>query len=246
MSFDRRTFLQAGGGGILGLLLSRYATPTLAHAEAPPAKAKAIIQIWLNGGPSHIDTFDPKPGVATGGPFKAIKTRAPAIQLCEHLPHLADQASHIAVVRSMRSKEGNHQRAQYLLHTGYAPNPTVVHPSLGAWTSSRIGDPTAELPSFVSIGGPSYGPGFLGVAHGPFVLQKAGDIPANVATSPEIDDARFERRRAALDAIEQRFAAETGDAKIDGRRAVYAKAVRMMRSPKTQLFDLSNEPDAIK
>ncbi len=246
MSFDRRTFLQVGGGGLLGLLLAEYGGPSIARADVPPAKAKAIIQIWLNGGASHIDTFDPKPGVATGGPFKSIKSRAAAIELSEHLPHLADRANEIAIVRSMSSKEGNHQRAQYFLHTGYAPNPTVTHPSMGAWTSSRIGDPNADLPSFVSIGGPSLGPGFLGVQHGPFVLQKAGDLPANVATSPEVDDARFDRRRAALDAMEQRFGAETGDAKIEGRRAVYAKAVRLMRSPKTKLFELASEPDATK
>ena len=144
MSFDRRTFLQVGGGGLLGLLLAMYGGPSIAHADVPPAKAKAIIQIWLNGGASHIDTFDPKPGVATGGPFKSIKSRAAAIELSEHLPHLADRANEIAIVRSMSSKEGNHQRAQYFLHTGYAPNPTVTHPSMGAWTSSRIGDPNAD------------------------------------------------------------------------------------------------------
>jgi uncharacterized protein (DUF1501 family) len=221
--------------------------PSIARADSvAPAKAKAIIQLWLNGGPSHLDTFDPKPGTATGGPFKAIKSRAPAIQLSEHLPRVAERADRIAVVRSMSSKEGNHQRAQYLLHTGYAPNPTVIHPSLGAWTSARIGDPNAELPTFVSIGGPSYGPGFLGVQHGPFVLQKAGDLPPNVATAPEVDDARFDRRRDALDMMEKRFAAESGDAKVDGRRAVYAKAVRLMRSPKTKLFDLATEPDATR
>src|SRR5207302_8381790 len=167
---------------VLGLLLAKYAKPSIARADT--AKAKAIIQIWLNGGPSHLDTFDPKPGVPNGGPFKAIKTRAPAIQLCEHLPQLADRADKIAIVRSMSSKEGNHQRAQYLLHTGYAPNPTVIHPSLGSWTSHRIGDPNAEIPSFVSIGGPSYGPGLLGVQNGPVVLQKAGELPPSVATSP--------------------------------------------------------------
>ena len=124
-----------------------------------PARAKACIFLMMEGGPSHIDTFDPKPGRPTGGPFKAIRTRAPGLMLSEHLPLLADRADRIAVVRSMSSKEGNHVRAQYFVHTGYAPNTTVVHPSLGGWTCARLGDPAAELPAFVSIGGPSFGGG---------------------------------------------------------------------------------------
>ena len=116
---DRRTFLRLGASGFMAALLARGepARP----ATPPPAQAKACILLWLNGGPSHIDTFDPKPGKVTGGPFKAIKTRAPAIELCEHFPLLAEEAQHLAVVRGMTSREGNHQRAQFLVHTGYAP-----------------------------------------------------------------------------------------------------------------------------
>ena len=246
-SFDRRTLLQLGGAGFLGLLLSRYAMPALARAaDQPPAKAKACILLWLNGGPSHIDTFDPKPGAPTGGPFKAMKTRAAAVQISEHLPRVANLADKIAFVRSMSSREGNHARAQFLLHTGYAPNPTVQHPALGAWTSRELGDPKSDLPAFVSIGGPSFGPGFLGVQHGPFLVMKAGAMPQNLTLSPGVDDARFERRRAALERMEERFADETGDAKVEGRRAVYAKAERLMKSPRANAFDLSSEPEAAK
>jgi uncharacterized protein (DUF1501 family) len=202
--------------------------------------------LWLNGGPSHIDSFDPKPGRATGGPFKAIKTRAPAMMLSEHLPLLAERADKLSIVRSMSSKEGNHSRAQYYVHTGYAPSPTVAHPSLGAWTSARLGDARAELPAFVSIGGPSFGAGFLGIQNGPFVLQKAGAPPADVKLPPGVDRARFERRRAALDAADDRFARTTGDAKVDGRRDVYAKAVRLMDTPKLDAFDVSGESEATR
>ena len=244
---DRRTFLKASSAGLLGLLLSRYAMPSLAHAAThPTAKAKACILLWMNGGPSHIDTFDPKPGTPSGGSFKAIKTRAAGVQIAEHLPRIASVADRIAFVRSMSSREGNHARAQFLLHTGYAPNPTVQHPSLGAWASRELGDPSADLPAFVSVGGPSLGPGFLGVQHGPFIVMKAGDMPQNLTLSPGVDDARFERRRAALDVMEQRFAGETGDAKVEGRRAVYAKAERLMKSPRAKVFDLSTEPEAAK
>jgi hypothetical protein len=244
--FDRRTVLKVGTSALFGALVSRWLSPAGALAAAPAARAHACVLLWLNGGPSHIDTFDPKPGRATGGPFKAIKARAPGMMLSEHLPLLADRGDRIAVVRSMTSKEGNHGRAQYYVHTGYAPNPTVVHPSLGGWASARLGEPHAELPAFVSIGGPSFGAGFLGVQNGPFVIQKGGQPPADVALPAGVDRARFGRRLAALDAMEVRFAQATGDAKVEGRRQVYAKAVRMMDSPKIDAFDLTAESDATK
>lgn len=254
VSLDRRTLLRVGTSSVFGALVSRWLAPASALAQPPPAApapqvhapAQAIVLLWLNGGPSHIDTFDPKPGRATGGPFKAIRTRAPALQLSEHLPGLAERADKLAVVRSMSSKEGNHMRAQYLVHTGYAPNPTVMHPSLGAWTSARLGDPQAELPAFVSIGGPSFGGGFLGVQNGPFVLQKAGGPPDDVTLPKGVDRARLGRRLAALGEMDQAFAKSTGDAKVDGRRQVYGKAVRLMDSPKIDAFDLSGESDAAK
>jgi uncharacterized protein (DUF1501 family) len=246
---SRRGVLRLGTSAVFGSLVARWLAPRVALAADAPAqkaRAQACILLWLNGGPSHIDTFDPKPGRTTGGPFKAIRTRAPGMMLSEHLPHLAERGDRLAVVRSMSSKEGNHLRAQYFVHTGYAPNPTLVHPSLGGWTSARLSDPQAELPSFVSIGGPSFGAGFLGVQNGPFVLQKAGAPPADVSLPPGVDRARFDRRRAALDAMEERFARETGEAKVEGRRQVYAKAVRLMQAPKLDAFDLTSESDATR
>jgi uncharacterized protein (DUF1501 family) len=166
--------------------------------------------------------------------------------LSEHLPRLAERGERLAIVRSMSSKEGNHARAQYYVHTGYAPNPTVVHPSLGGWTCARLSNELADLPAFVSIGGPSFGAGFLGVQNGPFVLAKAGALPADVAMPRGVDRARFERRQAALDAMEGQFAQQTGEAKVDGRRHVYSKAVRLMQAPKLDAFDLASETETTR
>src|SRR5579872_3852667 len=110
---DRRSFLQIGASAVFGALVARSMWSREALAGTPrvtPPRAGAVILLWLNGGPSHVDTFDPKPGRPTGGPFKAIRTRAPAVQLSEHLPLLADRADRLAIVRSMSSKEGNHAR----------------------------------------------------------------------------------------------------------------------------------------
>jgi hypothetical protein len=249
-SLNRRGFLRVGMGGLLSLLFAQWLDPRAASAQIANRKSKIenrkCILLWMNGGPSHLDTWDPKPGAATGGLFKAIKTRAPGIEISEHLPQVAEQAHHLAILRGMTSREGNHQRAQYLMHTGYVPNPTIVHPSLGGWVSEELGDPNFELPAFVSISGPSFSAGFLGVQYGPFVVQNPGRPIQNVAFAPGVDDARFRQREAALNAMEAQFAAETGDTKVKGRRAVYAKAIRLMRSPKLKAFDLSDEPEAVK
>ena len=242
---DRRGFLRLGVGGFLSFLMAQWLDPTPADAAGKPA-AKACILLWMNGGPSHLDTFDPKPGAATGGPFKAINTSAEGVRICEHLPRIAEEARHLAIIRSMTSREGNHQRAQYLMHTGYAPTGTIQHPSLGAWVSEELGDTAAELPNFVSIHGPSIGAGFLGVQYNPFVVTRAGQPPDNVRLPQWVSQERFQERSRALDSLEKGFAAETGDVKVAGRRAVYAKAVRLMTSPKLRAFDLAEEPAAVK
>jgi len=215
-----------------------------AAATAPAPRAKACILLWLNGGPSHIDTWDPKPGTAASGKFKPIPTRVDGLQLSEHLPQVADVAQHLAVIRGMTSKEGNHDRAQHLVHTGYAPNPTVAYPSLGAWVAHEVGDPSSDLPLFVSINGPSASAGFLGVQYNPFIVQNVKLPLANTDHPPGVNMVRFLKRKQALEALEDDFAARTGDPKIKGRRAVYARAIRMMYAPRLKAFELGEEPEA--
>lgn len=251
MSIGRRDLLRFGASSLVGAVLSQWAARAALAGDAPAKagaapKAKSVILLWMNGGPSHIDTWDPKPGTKTGGPHKAIKTSTPGLSISEHLPQMAALAGKIAVVRGLTSKEGNHQRAQYLLRTGYVPNPTVVHPSMGGWVSKKRGGPANGLPAFVSIGGPSLGAGFLGVQHGPFVLQKAGDPPQNVGFGPEVDDGRFRARAKLLESMERGFAERTGDPKVDGHRAVYDKADRLMHSADLSAFELSSEKPEVK
>ncbi len=245
-AISRRGVMKVGMGGLMSALFSQWLDPRQALAMAPAPKAKSCILLWMNGGPSHLELWDPKPGTATGGPTTAIKTSVPGLEISQNLPRVAEQAHHLAVIRSMSSKEGNHQRAQYLMHTGYAPNPTIQHPSLGAWACQELGDPAFDLPNFVSISGPSIGAGFIGVQYGPFVVQNPAQPLANVAYSQNVDQVRFDKRQAALNVLEEQFARETADIKVRGRRAVYTKAVRMMHSPKLKAFDLAEEPESTK
>jgi hypothetical protein len=228
----------AGG---LGLLFSRFLEMPAQAAGSP--KAKHLIVLWMNGGPSHIDTWDPKTG-KNAGPHKAIKTAVPGLMISEHMPQLAAMANKLAVIRGMTSKEGNHVRAKYLLHTGYSPNPTVEHPAFGAWMSKRLGEPSSGLPSFVSLNGSSQGGGFFGVQYGPFVVQNGGQMPADIA--PTVDAERFAARQKLLGDLEESFAQQTGDAKVEGRRALYAKADHLMHASAIDAFDVSKEPEAVQ
>lgn len=247
----RRSLLRAGITSGLALGVSRWleraalAAPDAAPGTVAAGKAKSVVLLWMNGGPSHIDTWDPKQG-KVAGPAKAIKTSVPGVMISEHMPQLARVANKLAIVRGMTSREGNHQRAQYLLHTGYPPNPTVAHPSLAAWVTKRLGEPKTGLPGSVSLGGPGASAGFFGVQYGPFVVQAPGQMPNNVGYGPGVDDARFEARKALLDGMEAGFAAQTGDVKIEGRRQLYGKADRLMHASALKAFDVSEESEAVR
>ncbi len=241
--FQRRKLLQLGVASLPGLFALSLLRPRAANAA--PAKARACIWLWLNGGPSHLDTFDPKPGTLTGGPFKAIQTRVNGMEISEHLPLLADQAMHFSLIRSMSTREGNHDRARYLVHSGYAPTPTVRHPSLGGWTSEELQHADLDLPAFVSVGGPSMDAGFLGPQHAPFIIRP-GKTPDNVEMPSMVNRERFDRRQRLLASLESQFADRTGDPMVRARRSVYDNAVKMMQSPHLTAFDLETETAEVR
>jgi uncharacterized protein (DUF1501 family) len=242
-SMFRRSFLSLGAAAA-GLLALRRPGAEAAAAEPVKGRADACILLWLNGGPSHLDTFDPKPGRAVMGPLRAIATSASGISIGEHLPQLARQAHRFAIVRGLSSKEGSHERAQSLGHTGYSPNPTAAYPALGAYASRNLGAGASDLPAYVSLGGPGGASGFLGAAHAPFVVSTPGEAPDD--TNPGVSAARFDRRAGALAAQDEGFAKRTQAPQIPERRAVYERAFRLMRSPKLGAFDLAGEPQTVR
>src|ERR1700722_4662000 len=149
---SRRDWLQLGAAGMVGASASGWLGRLAKAAGGEPHRRRLSILLWITGGPSQMDPFDLKPGHDNGGPFKPIDTTASGVRICEHLPQLAKQMKHLAVVRSMWTKEGDHSRGAHLLHTGYVPRAPVEYPSIGSLVSRELGDPASELPSFVSIG----------------------------------------------------------------------------------------------
>src|SRR2546422_2400580 len=127
----RRDFIKiAFGTSAAAAISGKFFQPL--YAETKRAKAKAVILLWMQGGPSQLDTFDPKPGAETGGPFKAIETKTKGSVISEHLPRVAAVSDKFSILRTLFSKDPNHDTARYLLHTGYRTDPTVEHPHLGS------------------------------------------------------------------------------------------------------------------
>jgi hypothetical protein len=211
---------------------------------------KSCILLWMGGGPSHMDTWDLKPeSEKNAGEFQPIETTAPGIRICEYLPSIARQMKHLSVVRSLNSKEGNHDRGTYMMHTGYAPNPTVVHPGFGSVCSYELGPKAGTdfpLPHAVAINSPSESAGFLGMAHMPFFIQSPTQPIANLRPPGGVNDLRMGRRLQLLGMIEDDFNAQRrGQAALD-HKAVYLKTVKMMNSQYTDAFNLQAESQATR
>ena len=159
-TFDRRLFLKLAGMSWLtpvGQLLAD-------QAERSRQPAQSVILLWLGGGPSQLETFDPHPDSRIAAGTKAIPTAVAGIQLAQGFEQLADQMGSVALLRSMVSKEGDHERGTYLMKTGYRPDPTVEHPSIGAICCHELPVGRTDIPRHISILAgqwPSRG-GFLG------------------------------------------------------------------------------------
>jgi hypothetical protein len=241
--FSRRSFLHTvSAGAVAAGTLSFRDLMSLQAAELQK-QGRSLIVLWMQGAPSQLETFDPKPGTENGGPTEAIETATPGIRIANGWEQTAKMMNEIALVRSMTNREGNHQRATYQMHTGYVPSGSVKHPSLGANIAKQLEDPDYELPSVVSVG-PTVGAGFLGVDYEPFVVGNPGQLPANVA-SPVAGN-RYGRRLGLLGRLEDDFAARGGKVVVDNHRRLYGKAANMVRSPKVKAFDIGEESQELK
>ncbi|RLS55810.1 MAG: DUF1501 domain-containing protein [Planctomycetota bacterium] len=268
----RMASLGAASIGVSSLSMSRWLPTLAAETAAAPARKKSCILLWMPGGPSQIDTFDPKPGHKNGGEFKPIDSSVPGIQISEHLPQLARQMEHLAIIRSMQTKEGDHGRATYHLRTGYLPQGPVRYPTLGSLVSHELGSETNELPNFVSImpnrllSPGAYGAGFLGPRYAPLIVgaepprrarpmngQSAEDMPygpplevRNIRPTTEISLPQSESRLDLLASMEKEFQAQRPGLSADSHQSAYHQAVRMMRSEAVGAFNLDEEPAELR
>lgn len=240
--FSRRRFLTtvAAGSAAMGCSFRELMAQ---EAENLRKQGRAMILLWMQGGPSQFETFDPKPGTENGGPTEAIETSVRGIQIADNFPQVAQQMEHIALVRSMTNKEGSHPRATYQMHTGYIPSGSVKHPSLASCITQQIADAECRLPSFVSVGR-TQGAGFLGMDYEPFVVNTPGQLPSNI-TAPIPAD-RFDRRLGLLNRLEDEFARRGAPQLVATHKSLYDKTSRLVTSPEVSAFDISDEPQSLR
>jgi hypothetical protein len=251
--FDRRNFLRASAASFLPALAAR--------AASDPARKRACIVLWMAGGPTQTDTFDPKPDHANGGPFNAIETAARGVRIGEHLPLVAKQMSHLAVVRSMATREGDHGRATLHLRTGNLPQGGIDFPVFGALVSNERARPDADLPGYVSVSPRGFGTaalsaGFLGSRHSPLVVGDAGSgyggeeagalRVENLGLPPGVSESRADARRALLQETEADFLTSRPGAGTDSHTSAYQRAVRLMKESAARAFDLSEEKAGLR
>lgn len=249
---SRRDILRAGSLSALGLSLNGWLALRSASGDsASSPRAKSCILIWLDGGPSHLETFDLKPEAPSDvrGPFGTIETNVPGMQFSELMPQSARVADKLAIVRSMTSPLGEHGLANHYLMTGYQPSAVLQYPSFGSVLSQQR-TVRAELPAYIAIPeSRSGGAGFLGNAYEPFAT--GGDPSSNdfrvrdVDFFPGIDEARIHRRRQFLREIDARQQLiETSTASGD---SAFEQAFRLLTSPAAKsAFELSEESPAMR
>ena len=244
--FDRRKFLTAAAAGVsLNGWLGR-----LAAAAPAGQRPKSCILLWMAGGPSHIDTFDPKPEAPAEvrGEFQAIETSVPGIRISEHFPRFAKLMQHAAILRGMSTLESDHKLATYHLHTGYQNRAGAVSfPSLGALVAKELGQRDVALPNFITIGrGPQEAltSGFLGPEQQPLTVNDP--IRGLDFIEPAGEPQKFSRQIELLQGFDAAFHARYQNPAGETHRTSIDRAVRLMNSQQKQAFDLSREPANIR
>ncbi len=237
---SRRNFLQAASLSVAGSsLLSQFQL----NAEELKKEGRSCILVWLAGAPSQMETWDPKPGTPNGGETKKISTQTPGIEIAHYWPKIASVMDDIALIRSMTGKEAAHERGTYHLHTGHRMMGIERFPHFGSVVAREIGDPQSDIPNFVSIG-QTLSSGFLGVQVAPFIIDRPGQLPANVSNNtPEL---RQQRRLALLSQQERDFKEAGADSLVKEQSKLYQKANLMMKSPRLNAFKFDDEPTNMK
>ncbi|WP_234824359.1 DUF1501 domain-containing protein [Bremerella cremea] len=217
-----------------------------ANAQELKKQGKSCIMLWMGGGPSTMDLWDLKPGMNTGGPFRPISTKGD-MQISEHLPKVAQVMDELSIVRSMSTREADHGRGRYYMHTGYVPNPNIEHPSYGSVIAHEMATERSdlEIPPFVSVGGGSVGPGFLGMSWAPFTVSSNGQV-RNLGGLKNWGNDTLTSRLGMLQMIESGFVSQNrGPAAVDHAK-ILDKTVKLMKSEQMKAFRVNEEPEQMK
>ncbi len=240
---SRRAFLTGVAGSLGALSLGTLTRP--AAARELSRAGKRVLVIWLSGGVSQLETWDPKPGTDTGGPFQAIPTSVPGVHICELLPHTARLMHRMALVRGLNTAEDDHGKGYVIMHTGRRPEPAMKYPHLGSVCSKLLGDHDNPLPGYIHVtpggggGVSSEDAAFLGPRHASIALSD-GHAPANL-DRPALLSAAADRKRHELRVqASERFLRRRRTAETEAYTHSYDQAAQLMARRK--LFDITTEP----
>ena len=230
---NRRQFAEAmtatGLSTWLGQRLSA-ATPT----ERATGAFKRCVALWMGGGPSQFETFDPKPSTAIGGSTKAVATSIPGVRFSQNLSSLASRADDLCLLRSIGSGQGEHERASHLLHTGFEEVASFPRPSLGAFVSSQ--SDSTDVPAFVTLGELVYGPAYLGAQRGPFVIDNMEQ------TRDTLQRVARHRTRLQLTSELNAYRSRSSTNHLSLERSAQIRSVeRLLRSSMAEALDIEQE-----
>jgi len=237
----RRGFLAGASAGALGMVGFQGMTRA-EGTQALAAAQKHVVVFFLAGGVSQLETWDPKPGTATGGPFQAIQTSAPGVQICELLPHTAQIMHHLALVRGINTAEGDHAKGHYIMETGHPQRQGFEYPSLGATMAYHLSPPDLALPGHLLLNSGSPFPqeaAFLGPKFAGISLPASGE-PAYLKRPDSITDTQDAQRRALRLAMSQRFAQGRRGSEIEAFNESHKQAANILA--KKDVFDFSRMP----
>ncbi len=240
---SRRTLLRgATAAGVSWLTPLADILAAEAEKATKGKSAKSLILLWLGGAASQLDTFDPHPTTKIGGGVKSIDTAIKGVQFAAGLEQTASVMGNVSLIRSMVSREGDHERAFYNIKTGYRPDPTLIHPSIGAVTCHELPEAKIEIPTHVSIlpnQWPARG-GYFGAQFDAFQMyDPKGSIPDVKA---RVSDERMQKRMESLSVVEKAFAAGRLP-NLDQEKTLHQlsieRARKMMTSEQLKAFDVS-------
>ncbi len=242
---SRRDGLRFAAG--LGLSFALPGLDLFAANKRGNERPKSLITLWMQGGSSQLETWDPHPGTKVGGPTQAIATKQKGLEIAATYPQLAEQIHHLSVIRSLISKEGDHERGARYVKTGYRPDTTLEYPALGAILAHEMPDEDLEIPAHVALGGGPFPPrgGFLGAELDAFKIFNPGQNIRNMRS--RVPDKRQDRRLKNLEVISRTM---KPGRRIPTNRTLHQqvveKALLMMRSEQLKAFDIEVEPEELK
>lgn len=250
-SESRRGFLTATAAGAGAFAANMGGINTLQAApftDELKKTDKRVILLWLAGGASQYETWDPKPGTKYGGPFRAIPTNATGVHISELLPQLAQRMQHTAIIRSLNTKIADHGGGAGLMETGRRKDPGLQYPDIGAVVARELGRIDSKVPDYVSLYTSTEGrrkgtSGFLGARYAPMFLSDSM-VPPNIARPESVSDVAHQERAALRDLFAKQFGQHRPNAVVQSHMSAYQRVRGLMASE--ELFKVENEPAEVR